>query len=93
MKMKLPPMTLQMLVENAVKHNVVSDDMPLEVNIIYDGANSIVVSNNKNKKNSNGKSHAIGLENIRKRYEYFTSTPIGIINNEKFKVTLPFLNL
>ena len=93
LQMKLPPMTLQMLVENAVKHNVVSDDMPLEVKIASDGTNSIIVSNNKNKKNINGKSHAIGLENIRKRYEYFTSTPIEIVNNDKFKVTLPFLNL
>ena len=47
----------------------------------------------KIKKNINGKSHAIGLENIRKRYEYFTSTPIEIINKEKFKVMLPFLNV
>ena len=92
LKAKLPPMTLQMLVENAVKHNVVSDDMPLEVTIATDGARHIVVSNNKNKKSLNGKSHAIGLENIRKRYEYFTNTPIEIVNNDVFKVMLPFLN-
>ena len=88
---RLPPMTLQMLVENAVKHNVVSDDMPLEVSIAGNGAQGIIVSNNKNKRSLNGRSHAIGLENIRKRYQYFTATPIRIVNSDKFEVMLPFL--
>lgn len=90
---ELPPMTLQMLLENAVKHNVVSDENPLLVNIGCSQTGNIVVSNNKNIKSINGKSHAIGLDNIRKRYRFFTDKPIKILDNEKFEVFLPFLNM
>ncbi len=90
---EVPPMTLQMLVENAVKHNVVSDENPLLVNIMTSDSGNIVVSNTKNIKSVNGSSHSIGLNNIKKRYQFFTNKPIKIVNEDKFEVYLPVLNL
>lgn len=88
----IPPMTLQILVENAVKHNIISKDKPLNINILI-GAKYIVVENKIQLKKSPEVSTGIGLQNISKRYRLKTDQDIRIENNgELFRVSLPVIN-
>ncbi|MCT4588936.1 MAG: histidine kinase [Carboxylicivirga sp.] len=100
----IPPMTLQLLVENAVKHNHFSEDKPLKICIRSNSQHDIEVSNNFErkpgfievdnqlvKKPERHISHKIGLENIKKRYAYFTRKEVEITKNESFLVVLPLL--
>jgi two-component system LytT family sensor kinase len=90
MNSKIPPLTLQMLVENAVKHNSLTDKKLL----IY-----ITAQDNTYLKVINTKTHAldsvtsfkVGLENIRRRYSYFTDASILVKDDEKFTVSLPVI--
>jgi sensor histidine kinase YesM len=86
------PLALQMLVENAIKHNVVSEDDPLSI-VISDDDQFISVENNiQKKKTMIEPSAGIGLENIQKRYALLTNIPVGITDSgSSFKVTLPIL--
>jgi ligand-binding sensor domain-containing protein len=85
----IPPMTLQILIENAVKHNVVSKDKPLFIRI-YEDEGKIVVENNLQAKKIAEVSTGIGLENIRKRYKLITDEAPVIESTELiFRVKLP----
>lgn len=86
----IPPLTLQLLIENAVKHNIVTDDDPLRINLRQEGQ-KIIVRNNKTGSPSNTSSHKVGLENIKKRYAFFTPIDIKVIDEEYFQVELPIL--
>ncbi|MCU4174992.1 sensor histidine kinase [Carboxylicivirga sp. N1Y90] len=101
----IPPMTFQLLVENAVKHNQFSEEKPLKIIIESDKAQMISVSNNFERKmgfieveNQMVKkpvehvSHKIGLENIKKRYAYFTNKELNISRNHSFVVQLPIIS-
>ena len=89
-KMLIPPISIQILVENAVKHNVFDDENPLEVDIIAK-ENSVFVKNRILKSPVNRESFKIGLGNIRKRYEVFSDKKIKITKNDFFNVELPLL--
>jgi sensor histidine kinase YesM len=86
----VPPLVLQMLVENCMKHNIVSREKPLRVRITADNE-SITVVNNLQKKNgviSTGQ----GLDNIRGRYGFFTTNKVEVTENkEQFIVKIPLL--
>ncbi len=72
----LPPFALQLLVENAIKHNIISDDKPLTISI-YTEADSLIVSNNLQRRGTAEPSTGIGLKNLMARYAYLTSqTPV-----------------
>ena len=86
----IPPISIQILVENAIKHNVFDDENPLEVDIIAN-EDSVFVRNKILKTPASRESFKIGLGNIRKRYEVFTSKKIQITQNEYFMVELPLL--
>lgn len=87
----IPPLTLQMLLENALKHNVVSNEENLTINIVI-GNNQIVFSNNLNPKPSEGDSSGVGLNNIHSRYTFLTDNKIRVIkSDEKYEVRLPQL--
>lgn len=87
------PLSVQMLVENAIKHNVVSQSRPLT--IVFDiHEEYLVVSNLREPKIMPDSSTKIGLLNIRKRYELLVDKSIEIEETEKlFCVRLPILNI
>lgn len=87
----IPPLSLQLLVENAIKHNIASADEPLLIEIISE-QDKVVVSNNLNLKESSYSTQT-GLENLNKRYELLTGIPIEISRSDsQFKVILPLFD-
>ncbi|RKE04938.1 sensor histidine kinase [Marinifilum flexuosum] len=86
----VPPLSIQMLVENAIKHNLISQTSPLLVDIEIDN-NYLCVKNNINPLREQPESFQIGIENIKKRYSYFTNDSILLDKNEHFKVRLPLI--
>lgn len=88
------PVALQMLVENAIKHNVVSKKKPLSITIYANGNNTISVINNLQPRQQTAPSSNIGLNNIRKRYELTAGRQIIIEQtNEAFSVNLPLIEI
>jgi len=88
----VPPLVLQMLVENAIKHNIISKENPLKVSITA-AKDSITVENNLQKK-SGVDSTGQGLLNITGRYRFFTTRKVEIDEtDEKFSVTIPLLQV
>ncbi len=85
------PMSLQLLLENAIKHNVISKAKPLEVNInIKD--DYVVVDNRIQAKSTQLPSTKVGLKNIEKRYVLIASKSVEIVDNgNRFSVSLPLL--
>lgn len=90
-ELKIVPLSLQLLLENAVKHNVITSSNPLELSI-YEENGCLVVENNINPKASLEKSTKVGLKNITQRYSLITKSKVEIENNNKvFTVKLPLL--
>ena len=90
MSSKIPPLTLQMLVENAVKHNVINDKQTIHISV--KGHNlDLQVVNTKTISVGRKNSFEIGLSNIRKRYSLLSDKKIIIDDGEKYKVTLPVI--
>lgn len=86
----IPPMTLQLLVENAVKHNKISKEQPLLIYISAVDNTRIIVSNSKTSA-AQVESLQIGLQNIINRYQFFTTEKVSIKNEARFAVTLPVI--
>lgn len=86
------PMALQILLENAIKHNTFSTEKPLSIIIKTEG-NYISVWNNLQLKSSVQHSGKLGLKNIQSRYKYFTNKEVIIKKTEEyFLVKIPVLN-
>jgi sensor histidine kinase YesM len=91
--LKIAPMVMQLLIENAVKHNIISKAKPLTIKLFIDEHNFLNVYNNLQMKSSIEHSSGMGLENIRKRYEYLTNKKIEILQDEReFRVKIPLLD-
>ena len=89
---KIAPMSLQMLIENAIKHNIISAKKPLNIEINSLADNRIEVVNNLQPKLEKEESTEIGLKNIKKRYEFLTHRAVDIIQNEtEFRVIIPLI--
>jgi two-component system, LytTR family, sensor kinase len=89
---KVVPLSLQILMENAIKHNIVSSDKPLKVEVAASNG-KLVVSNNLQKKNQINESTGIGLENIRNRYRLFGNGDVEVEDNgSSFTVSIPLLD-
>jgi len=88
----LPPLSLQMLLENAIKHNVISKEKPLFVDIFIEDDYINIKNNLQRKKNPD--STKIGLTNIKNRYKYLSQKEIRIIETDNvFLVSVPLLNV
>jgi sensor histidine kinase YesM len=88
----IAPLTLLILIENALKHNIISDTKPLEVDIIARDKNVVIVKNNIQKKNSIEQSEHIGLQNIINRYRYLDNKSVEVEETaSEFIVTVPLL--
>jgi LytS/YehU family sensor histidine kinase len=86
------PMALQMLLENAIKHNSISEIKPLKVEI-FEEDDYVVVKNNLQAKKSEIVSNKIGLENIKSRYKYLSDKDVLVEkSNEEFIVKIPVLS-
>tara|TARA_R110002073_G_scaffold8207_1_gene45655 strand:- start:95591 stop:96640 length:1050 start_codon:yes stop_codon:yes gene_type:complete len=88
---KIPPLTIQMLLENAVKHNVLEENNPLTIRISNE-KEYIIVSNNITKKPKHITSFKIGLKNINSRYLLLHTEGIMITNGGKFEVKIPIIS-
>lgn len=88
---KVVPLSLQLLLENCIKHNVVSEAKPLHIKISIEN-NQLVVSNNLQKKEVLSDRKGVGLQNIVNRYGILTNRKVLVEESEKeFKVLLPIL--
>ena len=89
---QIPPLTLQLLIENAVKHNVVLPELPLTVRLFTTEENQLVVSNNIQRKSTRVLSNGVGLSNIFTKYKMLgRPTPVVEDNGQEFRVTLPLV--
>lgn len=92
MKRWIAPMTLQILIENSVKHNVASSKRPLKIVIYTDANNYLVVRNRIQRKRTTRFSSGIGLENIRSRYKFIVDRNIIVTETENhFTVQVPLI--
>ena len=88
---KIVPLSLQLLLENAVKHNIVTDTKPLNIKV-YEKNGFLVVTNNIQEKQVVKKSSGVGLRNIQQRYNLLTDKKVRIEKTPKdFSVSLPML--
>jgi sensor histidine kinase YesM len=89
---QLPPLTLQMLVENAVKHNMILKDYPLKILIMTTNSGKLVVSNNLQRKDRMVSSNKVGLTNIVNKYRLMKQEEITVRDDGKeFAVVVPLL--
>lgn len=87
---KIPTFSLQMLIENAIVHNALSQDHPLEIIIEIGNDNSVKITNNLQHKNSIENTTKIGLKNLTKRYQLLLKKEIIISKKEHtYEVVLP----
>lgn len=94
-QLAIPPMALQMLIENAVKHNVIAKETPLLVDVRLTNGNTLTIINNYQplsleKKDKPG----TGMDNIRKRYMHLSDdAPVFQIEDKHYKVVLPLFEM
>ena len=90
----LPPLSLQLLLENAIKHNVVSEQDPLHITIKKEGKKLTVSNNIQLKPQAQSDGCGVGLKNTISRYRFLSGdVPTVQRTDEEFKVELPLLML
>ncbi|KAB7728730.1 sensor protein lytS [Rudanella paleaurantiibacter] len=88
------PAALQMVLENAIKHNVSSHNRPLTINVSVEDSPGLVVTNNVQPKTEVEGSTRVGLRNIRQRYRFITQRDVSVVQQGgTFRVTLPLIRL
>lgn len=91
MKTKIPPLTMQILVENAIKHNVITNEKPLYIYMSAQDDTVLKVVNTKSESPQHTTSFNIGLKNIKKRYDMLSNDKVTVIDEQKFAVHLPVI--
>jgi LytS/YehU family sensor histidine kinase len=87
----VPPLTVQLLVENALKHNRASEGEPLTVELVAD-ERRLTVSNPDRPREAMAGSTGFGINSIRQRYQALTPEPVIISReNGRFSVTIPLI--
>lgn len=90
---KVVPLSLQLLLENAIKHNIISNLKPLKIEVFVE-KEKLIVRNNLQKKNQVMNSTKAGLQNIRNRYSFFSNKNVEVLSTaEYFIVMLPLIAL
>jgi hypothetical protein len=88
---KIVTLSVQMLIENAIKHNVISQQHPLSISIGVH-QDKIFVKNNLQRKMVMNDSNGIGLNNIVHRYSFLTEKEVEIVDDDiDFYVSLPLM--
>ena len=91
---KIVPLALQILLENAIKHNIISNKKPLSIYIGTQQDDCLIVKNNLQKKNQSMPSTKVGLENIKNRYRFFTDRQVQVAStNGEFIVSIPLIKI
>ena len=91
MSKRIVPLSLQILMENAIKHNIVSSDKPLKVHVFAENGN-LMVRNNLQKKNQVNESTGIGLDNIRNRCKILGDGEVKVTESgTTFTVSIPLI--
>jgi signal transduction histidine kinase len=92
LQLALPPLTLQLLIENAIKHNVFSNEEPLNIHIYFPEGKVMVVENNVMIKTDPELSTNMGLKNISERYRLMgLQLPVVTNNEHVFRVEIPLI--
>lgn len=92
MPYSLPSLSLQLLVENAVKHNMATNKKPLTIDVFTSGENKLVVSNNLQRRLHGTHSNQVGLNNIRGKYQLLKAKGFQVMEGtQNFTVVLPLL--
>lgn len=90
--LKIPTLSLQMLLENALKHNIYSPQKPLTIDIFSNSNKSITIKNNLQIRNLKEETTCLGIKNIEKRYALYTLKKVEIINTESlYSITIPLI--
>lgn len=88
----LPPLTLQLLIENAVKHNRLQKEHPLHIELVSTPGNSLIVRNTLFKREGMVESTGLGLQNINARYKMLQLSDVKIEKDQDyFTVTIPLI--
>ncbi|GEQ85905.1 histidine kinase [Patiriisocius marinistellae] len=88
---KVVPLALQLLLENAVKHNQVMPNKKLHITITENNGN-LIIENNIQPKQTMKESSGVGLKNIKQRYQLLTTQPVRIVETkETFSISIPML--
>lgn len=86
------PLSLQLLFENAIKHNIISKEKPLTISISIEEGNRLVVRNTLQRRSNPEPGTQTGLANIKNRYEYFSDQPVIVAETEgEFVVSIPLI--
>jgi two-component system, LytTR family, sensor kinase len=89
----IAPLSLQILFENAIKHNIISSEKPLMIDLFIEG-DKLIVKNNLQRKNQVQEGTGVGLENIKNRYQLVSKKDVDIIvTSQSFMVALPLLDI
>ncbi len=93
LKQLLPPLSLQAVLENAIKHNIINESQPLKIEV-YSKKNSLVVKNKIQPKISMGNSTGVGLKNLTKRYAMVCAKkPVFSVETNYYIAKLPLINI
>lgn len=89
----IPTLSLQMLVENAMKHNYFSNERPMHIKVYTVGTIALVVENTLRKRELEEESTQLGIKNIQKRYSFYTRQQVAVEESDDyFRVTMPLLD-
>jgi len=92
LSMQVPSVSIQSLLENAIKHNIITNAKPLVISICIDN-NSVLVENNYQLRNNDNLSVGTGLKNLSAQYKYINGSSISFgMRDGKYRVLLPLLN-
>ncbi len=90
----IPPLTMQMLAENVLKHNKLDLENKLILTVYAENSNELIIKNNITAKNTHANTTRLGLQNLNNRYKYLINQEISIMNNQtEFVVEIPLIDV